>query len=69
MKVSKLKQYLQNAIDELDEFNDDDQVHMVTNTYFLNSSNFIGTHEGYVDLDNIRVDDSDDDDEEENEEA
>lgn len=65
MKVSKLKQYLQNAIDELDEFNDDDQVHMVTNTYFLNGSNFIGTHEGYVDLENIRVNE---DDEEENEE-
>lgn len=65
MKVSKLKQYLQNAIDKLDEFNDDDQVHMVTNTYYLKSSNFIGTHEGYVDLNNIRVDDSDDDEEEE----
>ncbi len=65
MKVSKLKQYLQNAIDELDEFNDDDQVHMVTNTYFLNGSNFIGTNEGYIDLDDIRVDE---DDEEENEE-
>ena len=65
MKVSKLKQYLQNAINELDEFNDDDKVHMVTNTYYLKSSNFIGTHEGYIDLNDIRVDE---DDEEENEE-
>ena len=64
MKVSKLKQYLQNAIDELDEFNDDDQVHMVTNTYYLKSSNFIGTHEGYVDLGHIRIDASDDEEEE-----
>ena len=65
MKVSKLKQYLQNAIEERDEFDDDDQVHMVTNTYYLKSSNFIGTHEGYVDLNDIQVDE---DDEEENEE-
>lgn len=65
MKVSKLKQYLQNVIDELDEFNDDDQVHMVSNTYFIKGSNFISTHEGYVDLDNIRVDDSDDEEDEE----
>ena len=64
MKVSKLKQYLQNAIDELDEFDDDDQVHMVSNTYYLKSSNFIGTHEGYVDLDHIRIDASDDEEEE-----
>ena len=69
MRVEKLKEILQTAIDDLDYFDNEEEIKMVTNTYFLtDKSLFIGTNEGYFSLKNIETNEtennSDDEDEE-----
>lgn len=70
--VAKLKEKLQNVIDDLNELNDDEKLSLESNTYFLNGSRFFvgisGYDGGYLDLDNVVehvVEDDDDYDEEE----
>lgn len=70
--VAKLKEKLQNVIDDLNELDDNEKLSLESNTYFLNGSRFFvgiaGYDGGYLDLDNVAehvVRDDDDYDEEE----
>lgn len=63
MTVSNLKQVLQKVIDELDCYEDDLGIKLVSNTYHLRGSNlYLGTSQGYLDLNNIsdRIEESND---------
>ena len=57
IKVKELKEKLQNAIDALEDLNDEDNIHLEPNTYFLHGANdFLGISGydgGYLDLDRI----------------
>ena len=59
IKVSRLKEILQTALDELNNYEDDQKISLVSNTYFLGHANcFIGISGydgGYLDLNNIEV--------------
>lgn len=63
IKVSRLKSVLQNAIDELDNFEDDQKIVLVSNTYFLGPANYFigisGMDGGYLDLNNMEVEEED----------
>lgn len=71
--VAKLKEKLQNVINDLNELDDDEKLSLESNTYFLNGSRFFvgiaGYDGGYLDLDDVAEhvvrDDDDDYDEEE----
>lgn len=67
MTVRELKNYLQDALDNLEEnYEDDQEVRVVSNTYFLRGATAIlETRKGFVDLDNpVDEEDEDWDDEE-----
>ena len=59
MTVAELKEMLQNWIDELDNYSDDDKVNMSCNTYGM-GNNFIATYNGFIDM-NDPVKDSEED--------
>ena len=68
MKVKELKEKLQSVIDDLEQNYDDEQkVKMVTNTYFLgHASLFLGIagyDGGYVNLRDIETEDEDESEE------
>lgn len=67
--VAKLKEKLQNVIDDLNKLDDDEKLSLESNTYFLNGSRFFvgitGYDGGYLDLDNVAEHVVRDDDEEE----
>lgn len=69
IKVSKLKQILENALSDLEGLDDDQEVKLVSNTYFLGHANYFlgisGYDGGYLDLNDIEVED---DEEEESDE-
>jgi len=49
--IKDLKEHLQNILDELDGFEDDEEVKMVENTYWLkNRTHFLATTDGFIDL-------------------
>lgn len=72
MKVKELKRILNNALSTLKEYDDDRNVKMVTNTYFLGSCWYFlgvsGCDGGYIDLDDPVDEDDDDYDEYEDDE-
>ena len=54
LTVGQLKEQLQNYIDILDDYDDDDVVETVSNTYFVHSQFFMQFgRKGFVDLGNI----------------
>lgn len=60
MKVSYLRKKLQDAIDMLEGYDDDQEIKVHPNTYFLRNSNyFLGTNHGYIDLNDPVADDED----------
>lgn len=71
ISVAKLKEKLQNVIDDLNELDDDKKLNLESNTYFLNGSRFFvgiaGYDGGYLDLDDVteHVEEDDDDCDEE----
>ena len=71
ISVAKLKEKLQNVIDDLNELDDNEKLSLESNTYFLNESRFFvgisGYDGGYLDLDNVaeHVEEDDDDYDEE----
>lgn len=71
ISVAKLKEKLQDVINDLNELDDDKKLNLESNTYFLNGSRFFvgiaGYDGGYLDLDNVteHVEENDDYDEEE----
>ena len=69
MKVKDLKSILSDALDELDMFEDEIEIDLQTNTYFVrNARYFLGTRNGYLDLGNISNSINDDEDYFDNEE-
>lgn len=63
--VSDLKNILQNALDNLEDYDDNQKVRLVSNTYFLGHANqFLGISGydgGYLDLNDIEIEEEDDD--------
>ena len=52
----KLKLVMENVFIKLQDYNDDDEIEMMTNTYFVrNAKYFIGCRDGYFDLQNFEV--------------
>lgn len=55
MKIEKLKQILEDALEILEQYEDTDEVKMVSNTYFLGNPNYFlgvaGYNGGYIALD------------------
>lgn len=69
IKVKYLKEKLERAMNQLEQLDDEDNVHLESNTYFLHgANNFLGISGydgGYLDLDRIEEAVEDDDEEEE----
>ena len=65
MKVGKLKRVLQDTLKDLDQYDDDQEVKMVSNTYFLGHPMYFlgvaGYDGGYISFDNLVEEDDDDD--------
>ena len=62
MTIKQLKEHLQSVLDELDDFDDESEVRVVSNTYFLRgATHILETRQGFIDLDNP-VSESDEDD-------
>lgn len=59
MRVKKLKQILQDALDSIEYTNDNSEVQMVGNTYFLRGARYFmgvsGSDGGYLDLKDVQV--------------
>ena len=50
--IKDLKEYLQEVLDNLDNYEEDEEVVVVENTYWLKGgTNFIQTKDGFIDLD------------------
>lgn len=66
MKVKELKDLLEEVLDSLEDYEDDQEIRLVSNTYFLGHANYFlgisGYDGGYLNLRDIRVDDDEDDD-------
>ena len=68
LTVADLKEKLQSVIDDLEQNYDDEQkISMVSNTYFLGHANLFlgisGYDGGYIDLHNIETEDDDESEE------
>jgi len=65
MNVKTLKRVLQTTLDSLEDKNDDAKIRLESNTYFVNGAKYFlgvsGFDGGYLDLDNIDVDQGDED--------
>ena len=64
LTVGKLIRMLNDALEQLEDYDDSDVVSTKTNTYFVNMP-FLGTRYGYIDLNNIEVEEQWDDEDEE----
>lgn len=68
MTVGNLRKWLEAALNNLSDYQDDSKVIMVSNTYFLKGAyvflGIAGYDGGYIDLDNIRTEEDKDEDEE-----
>lgn len=72
MTVGELKRKLERFINNLENYDDDKEVNMVSNTYFLGNAYYFlgvsGYDGGYIDLENpVEEDDEEDWDEEDEE--
>lgn len=60
MTVKELKDLLSSILDNLDNYDDNDEVKKETNTYFLQGTKYFlgiaGYNGGYIDLANIEID-------------
>lgn len=69
MKIKELREYFEGLVEELEGYDDDLEIKMVSNTYFLgNPLHFLGIagyDGGYINLDAIDAYDPDEDEEEE----
>ena len=68
MKVKDLKELLEEKLEELEEYEDDDEIKMETNTYFLNGArHFLGIagyDGGYINLEYIDIIEEEEDEDE-----
>lgn len=68
MTVKELKEKLEKVVNELEDYDDDQEIHMVSNTYFLGDYcrmflGLSGWDGGYIDLSHIQIEDDDEDEE------
>ena len=72
MKVKDVREILESALAQMKEYSDDAEISMVSNTYFLNgASAFLGIsgyNGGYIDLENMNIEEIEDEDEDTKEE-
>ena len=59
MKIAELKDMLQSTLNELEDYDDNNDVKLYTNTYFIHSSYFLATRDGFIDLNNPVDEDED----------
>lgn len=64
LTVKRLREMLEEALEQLDDYDDSDIVDTSPNTYNL-SAPYLATYQGFVELDEIRVENWNDDDDEE----
>ena len=63
MTIKQLKEHLQSVLDDLDNFDDESEVRVVSNTYFLRgATHILETRQGFIDLDNPVSESEEDDD-------
>lgn len=63
MTIRELKEHLQSVLDDLDNFDDESEVRVVSNTYFLRgATHILETRQGFIDLDNPVSESEEDDD-------
>lgn len=62
LTVADVKDILQNAIDELDSYDETSLVKLAANTYGVDAP-YLAMYEGFLDLNNIEVQDADADEE------
>lgn len=60
LTVGRMRRILQDALDQLEGYEDSDTINTVTNTYFLKSSTYFACTDGFVSLDDIQVNCEDD---------
>lgn len=64
MTVRNIRKYLEAALNNLSDYQDDSKVVMVSNTYFLKGAyvflGIAGYDGGYIDLDDIRIEEDED---------
>ena len=64
--VGKLKEVLQETLETLEDFEDDQKISLASNTYFINGAKYFlgisGYDGGYCDLRNLEVEEDDDED-------
>ena len=67
IKVGKLKDILEGVLSDLEGLEDDQEIRLVSNTYFLGHANYFlgisGYDGGYLDLNNIKIEDNEDEEE------
>ena len=60
MKVKEIKDLLSSILDNLHNYDDNDEIKKETNTYFLQGTKYFlgiaGYNGGYIDLANIKID-------------
>ena len=65
MTVKELKRILNNVVSDLEFYEDDQEIKMVSNTYFLGNPKYFlgvaGYDGGYINFDNMVAEDEDDD--------
>lgn len=66
MTVKELKDLLSSILDNLDNYDDNDEIKKETNTYFLKGTEYFlgiaGYNGGYIDLANINIDKDEEED-------
>jgi hypothetical protein len=68
--IADLKAKLQEALDNLEEFNDEDIVQMESNTYFVKSDYFLSLgRAGFCPLFDVKVEEPEDEDDDESDSA
>ena len=66
MTVKELKDLLSSILNNLDDFDDNDEIRKESNTYFLGNTEYFlgisGYNGGYIDLANINIDEDEEED-------
>lgn len=60
MTIKELREKLESWIELMEDYEDDQQVRMVGNTFFVHSNEYIATRHGFIDLYQL-VDEEEDD--------
>jgi len=63
MKIKDLKELLEDTLNALEDYDDDETLVLHSNTYSIDRKGhiYIGTRDGFIDIENIQVEGYDDD--------